>query len=104
MRHKHSQVDHERFIKILEKEKAELEELLTEMEDYKSLSEAKIERLVSLMENPAEIWKKAPLEVRRILQEIIFPFDIKANPGTEEFEKVGTHNLSPLYSIIPQKK
>ena len=104
MRHKHSQVDHERFIKILEKEKAELEELLTEMEDYKSLSEAKIESLVSLMENPAEIWKKAPLEVRRILQEIIFPFDIKANPGTEEFEKVGTHNLSPLYSIIPQKK
>ena len=55
MRRKHSQVDHERFIKILEKEKAELEELLTEMEDYKSLSEAKIERLVSLMENPAEI-------------------------------------------------
>ena len=66
-------------------------------------SEAKIESLVSLMENPAEIWKKAPLEVRRILQEIIFPFDIKANPGTEEFEKVGTHNLSPLYSVIPQK-
>ena len=66
-------------------------------------SEAKIESLVSLMENPAEIWKKAPLEVRRILQEIIFPFDIKANTGTEEFEKVGTHNLSPLYSVIPQK-
>ena len=55
------------------------------------------------MENPAEIWKKAPLEVRRILQEIIFPFDIKANPGTEELEKVGMHNLSPLYSVIPQK-
>ena len=32
MRHKCSQVDHERFIKILEKEKAELEESLTEME------------------------------------------------------------------------
>ena len=32
MRHKRSQVDHERFIKILEKEKAELEESLTEME------------------------------------------------------------------------
>ena len=32
MRHKHSQVDHERFIKILEKEKAELEESLTKME------------------------------------------------------------------------
>ena len=49
------------------------------------------------MENPAEIWKKAaPLEMRRILQEIIFPFDIKANPGTEELEKAGTHNLSPL--------
>lgn len=28
MRHKRSQVDHERFIKILEKEKAEFEELL----------------------------------------------------------------------------
>ena len=41
--------------------------------------------------------------MRRILQEIIFPFDIKANPGTEELEKVGTHNLSPLYSVIPQK-
>lgn len=104
MRHKHSQVDHERFIKILEKEKAELEELLTEMEDYKSLSEAKIERLVSLMKNPAEIWKKAPLEVCRMLQEMIFPFGIKTNLGTGEFKKVGTHNLSPLYSVIPQKK
>ena len=103
MRHKHSQVDHERFIKILEKEKAELEELLTEMEDYKSLSEAKIERLVSLMKNPAEIWKKAPLEVCRMLQEMIFPFGIKTNLGTGEFKKVGTHNLSPLYSVIPQK-
>ncbi|MBQ9020302.1 recombinase family protein [Candidatus Saccharibacteria bacterium] len=103
MRHKRSQADHERFIKILEKEKAELEESLIETEDYKSLSEAKIERLVSLMENPAEIWKKAPLEVRRMLQEMIFPFGIKANLGTGEFEKVGTHNLSPLYSVIPPK-
>lgn len=32
MRHKRSQVDHERFIKILKKEKTELEESLTKME------------------------------------------------------------------------
>ena len=56
------------------------------------------------MENPAEIWKKAPLEVRRILQEIIFPFDIKANPGTEEFEKVGTHKLEPTLLYYSTKK
>ena len=51
----------------------------------------------------AEIWKKAPLEVRRMLQEMIFPFGIKTNLGTGEFEKVETHNLSPLYSVIPLK-
>ena len=103
MRHKRSEADHKRFVGILEKEKTELEESLAETEDYKSLSEAKIKRLISLMEDPAEMWKKAPLEVRRMLQQMIFPFGIKANLGTGEFEKVGTHNLSPLYSVIPPK-
>ena len=39
-----------------------------------------------------------------MLQEMIFPFGIRVNLGTGEFEKSGTHNLSPLYFVIPQKK
>ena len=39
-----------------------------------------------------------------MLQEMIFPFGIRVNLGTGEFEKVGMHNLGPLYSVIPQKK
>ena len=38
-----------------------------------------------------------------MLQEMIFPFSIRVNLGTGEFEKSGTHNLSPLYFVIPQK-
>ena|GEM_PF-5640294 len=38
-----------------------------------------------------------------MLQEMIFPFGIRVNLGTGEFEKSGTHNLSPLYFVIPQK-
>ena len=34
---------------------------------------------------------------------MIFPFDIKTNLGTGEFEKIGMHNLGPLYSVIPLK-
>ncbi len=37
------------------------------------------------------------------LQQMILHHGIKVNLSTGEFEKVGTHNLSPLYSCLPPK-
>lgn len=55
------------------------------------------------MENPAKIWQGASLEVQQLLKQMIFPHGIKVDLSTGEFEKVGTHNLSPLYSCLPPK-
>ena len=103
MRGERSQADHERYMALLEQERQQLQDEIAAAQEQKTLSEKKIIRLISLMENPADIWKGASLEVRQLLQQMIFPHGIKVNLGTGEFEKVGTHNLSPLYSVIPPK-
>ena len=103
MRGERSQADHERYMALLEQDKQQLRDDIATAQEQKTLSENKINRLISLMENPAEIWQGASLEVRQLLQQMIFPHGIKVNLGTGEFEKVGTHNLSPLYSVIPPK-
>ena len=103
MRGERSQADHERYMALLEQDRQQLQDEIAAAQEQKTLSEKKIIRLISLMENPADIWKGASLEVRQLLQQMIFPHGIKVNLGTGEFEKVGTHNLSPLYSVIPPK-
>lgn len=103
MRGERTQTDHERYMTLLEQDKKQLEDEIAAAQEQEALSEKKISNLIGLMENPAKIWQGASLEVRQLLQQMIFPHGIKVNLSTGEFEKVGTHNLSPLYSCLPPK-
>lgn len=55
MRGERSQADHERYMTLLEQDRQQLQDEIAAAQEQKTLSENKINRLISLMENPAEI-------------------------------------------------
>ena len=55
MRGECSQADHERYMTLLEQDRQQLQDEIAAAQEQKTLSENKINRLISLMENPAEI-------------------------------------------------
>lgn len=101
MQGERSEEQHERYIKLLQEEAEQLNSEIEELKKYRSLSEAKIKALLAVMENPAAIWRGASLEIRQVLQRMIFPNGIEVDLGACEF---GTPALSPLYSVISTKK
>ncbi len=101
MQGERSEEQHDRYIKLLHKEAKQLEIKIDELKKQKSLSEAKIKALLTVMESPATIWQGASLEIRQLLQRMIFPDGVEVNLETLEF---GTVNISPLFSVIATKK
>lgn len=70
-------------------------------ERNQGLNEATIDYVCNFMTKPAKLWKDVDLETRQAFQKMLFPnglhFDIK--------EKIfGTDDLSPLFSVIRNKK
>ena len=101
MQGERSEEQHERYVKLLREEAEQLASEIEELKKYRSLSEAKIKALLTVMENPAAIWRGASLEIRQILQQMIFPNGVEVDLETGEF---GTQEISPLYSVISTKK
>ena len=101
--HQRSEADHNHLVAILQKKTKQAQQAIEEAKELKSISEHKIKCLVALMENPAEIWRGASLEVRQMLQKMIFPNGLTVNLKTGDFEEIGTNNISPLFSVISTK-
>ncbi len=101
MQGERSEEQHDRYTKLLYEEADRLKMEISELEKQKSLSETKIKALLTVMESPANIWRGASLEIRQLLQRMIFPDGVEINLETLEF---GTVNISPLYSVIATKK
>lgn len=88
---------------LLESHQKETAKLKLEIDDLRKnlgLSKNGIERIVALMEQPAEIWENAGLPTRQLLQQMIFPNGLCYDLVDKKF---GTVVLSPLYSVIPTK-
>ena len=88
---------------LLESHRKETAKLKLEIDNLRKnlgLSKNGIERIVTLMEQPAEIWEKAGLPTRQLLQQMIFPSGLCYDLASRKF---GTFVLSPLYSVIPTK-
>ena len=101
--HQRSEADHNRLVAILQKKTKQAEQAIEEAKELKSISEHKIKCLVDLMENPADLWRGASLEVRQMLQKMIFPNGLSVNLKTGEFAEIGTNDISPLFSVICTK-
>lgn len=60
-----------------------------------------IEYVLNFMSMPAKLWRDSDLEARQAIQKIIFPEGFYIDPATK---KCGTKKISPLYSVICNKK
>ena len=72
-----------------------------ELEEQQELNELTIEYVCNFISQPAKLWRDADLESKRALQKLLFPnglhVDLKA-------KKCRTEDLSPLYSVVCNKK
>lgn len=78
-----------------------VEQKILELEKVQRMSEATIDYVCNYITKPAKLWKDANLESRQAFQAAMFPnglhFDILER-------KFGTDDLSPLFSVICNKK
>ena len=72
-----------------------------ELEEQQELNELTIEYVCNFISQPAKLWRDTDLESKRALQKLLFPnglhVDLKA-------KKCRTEDLSPLYSVVCNKK
>lgn len=96
-----SQDDKDRYTKEQKANRDNLSMRIAELEKAQRTSEVTIDYVCSFIAQPAKMWKDADLESRQAFQSIMFPnglhFDIVER-------KFGTEDLSPLYSVICNKK
>ena len=87
------------------KKQAERNEIKTEIEklkQQKELNDKMVVFVVELLKQPYAIWAaKDDVQVRQIIQKMIFPNGIEFNLKARKF---GTIKLSPLYSVMSNKK
>ena len=93
--------DKNRYSEALEQKRQDLRREIDKLERNQGLNEATIDYVCNFMTKPAKLWKDADLETRQAFQKMLFPnglhFDIK--------DKIfGTDDLSPLFSVINNKK
>ena len=93
--------DKNRYSEALEQKRQDLRREIDKLERNQGLNEATIDYVCIFMTKPAKLWKDADLETRQAFQKMLFPnglhFDIK--------DKIfGTDDLSPLFSVINNKK
>lgn len=90
-----------RYSEALETKRQDLRREIDKLEQNQDLNEATIDYVCNFMTKPAKLWKDADLETKQAFQKMLFPkglhFDIK--------NKIfGTDDLSPLFSVIDNKK
>lgn len=90
-----------RYSEALETKRQDLRREIDKLEQNQGLNEATIDYVCNFMTKPAKLWKDADLETKQAFQKMLFPkglhFDIK--------NKIfGTDDLSPLFSVIDNKK
>ena len=93
--------DKNRYSEVLEQKRQDLRREIDKLEQNQGLNEATIDYVCNFMIKPAKLWKDADLETKQAFQKMLFPkglhFDIK--------NKIfGTDDLSPLFSVIDNKK
>ena len=91
----------ESLVANIDHEREELRKNRLKLEQQQTLSESTIEYICNFIDQPAKLWRDADLEAKRAFQKMLFPnglhIDIKA-------KKCRTADLSPLYSVIANKK
>ncbi len=90
-----------RYSEALETKRQDLRREIDKLEQNQDLNETTIDYVCNFMTKPAKLWKDADLETKQAFQKMLFPkglhFDIK--------NKIfGTDDLSPLFSVIDNKK
>lgn len=91
----------ESLVASIDAEREKLRERRLKLEQQQTLNENTIEYICNFMTQPAKLWRDANLEAKRAFQKMLFPnglhIDIKA-------KKCRTADLSPLYSVVANKK
>ncbi len=84
-----------------DEERLKLRRERVELEKQQSLNETTIEYVCNFMNQPSKLWKDANLESKQALQKMMFPNGLHINLKTK---KCRTEDLSPLFSIMANKK
>ncbi len=90
-----------RYTDALSLKRLELHNKIDELERVRSLNESTIEYVCNFITKPAKLWKDADLETKQAFQRIMFPNGLHFNIKERKF---GTQDLSPLFSVICNKK
>lgn len=91
----------DRLMLKTDEERLKLRQERMELEKQQSLNETTIEYVCNFMNQPAKLWKDADLESKQALQKMMFPNGLHVDLKTK---KCRTEDLSPLFSIISNKK
>lgn len=93
----------EKDILLADNKKRQEAALLSRIQCEKALeqNQQSIEQIFSIIANPAELWNNADANGKRKIQQTIFPDGFCINT---ESKKCGTDKISPLYSVISNKK
>lgn len=90
-----------RYSDVLTLKRLDLHKRIDELERSQNLNESTIEYVCNFMTKPAKLWKDADLETRQAFQNMMFPNGLHFNIKERKF---GTEDLSPLFSVICNKK
>ncbi|MBP5204747.1 recombinase family protein [Candidatus Saccharibacteria bacterium] len=100
----HDEIDAGTKDRLIADNRERFNQIVAEEQKHKKALEQNqesVEYIFNFMANPAKLWRDASVEERRIIQKIIFPEGFYINTETK---KGGTDKLSPLYSVISNKK
>ena len=96
-----SEEDKDEYINRQKQERDRLKEQRSELENIQQLDEATINYVCNFMAKPAKLWRDADFNTKLALQRMMFPnglhFSIRE-------KKCRTQDLSPLFSVICNKK
>ena len=92
-----SEEDKQSVIDDLDAEKADLSSQLAELEQRQTISETHIDYALNFMTNIAGQWAKAPLDIKQMYQNLIFPEGFVLDIKNDNF--IST-KISPLYRGI----
>lgn len=96
-----SQSEKDRYTEALSIKRTDLGIKINELEHVQRLSESTIDYVCNFMTKPAKLWADADLETRQAFQKMLFPNGLHFDIQDKIF---GTQDLSPLFSVINNKK
>lgn len=91
----------ESLMLTLDKERMALRAERMELEQQQTLNESTIEYVCNFMDQPAKLWKDANLASKQAILTMMFPNGLHVDLKTK---KCRTEDLSPLFSVVANKK